>query len=216
MAVKVTPDKRFVGVVEELYKKHLRIDAGKGLLMFENTPVILARTELLYNIYKVLTTKIGNNDAYQLIYEASMFHGRSFYEYIAKTVKSADELSIPNDEPARDRIFRDLAYDDLISGKSSTLRQMVVRYLCLDSVVAGWGWISVEEGERNITITSRSGFPVAQEFKRRNELSETPVDAFFLGYFGGLLCAMDKREYKGEEVECVAKGDSNCILVYKW
>jgi predicted hydrocarbon binding protein len=41
------------------------------------------------------------------------------------------------------------------------------------------------------------------------------VDSYFLGYFEGFLNALDNVQYHGEESLCKAKGDSECLLVFK-
>jgi hypothetical protein len=86
--------------------------------------------------------------------------------------------------------------------------------VCAETEAIGWGKIAVEDDGKKVVITSRDGFASGRTIAASGTRA-TPVDSYFLGYFEGFLNTLDGTRYAGEEVECVAKGDRQCKMVFR-
>ncbi|MDD4308181.1 MAG: hypothetical protein PHU53_05180 [Thermoplasmata archaeon] len=105
---------------------------------------------------------------------------------------------------------------DLISKEQADLlddRETLYQFVCAETQAIGWGKISVDDDGKKVTISSTEGLASGRTISR-NGNKNRPVDAYFLGYFEGFLNRMDNTTYSGEELECVAKGDGQCRMVF--
>ena len=92
-------------------------------------------------------------------------------------------------------------------------RELLYQFVCAETQAIGWGKISVEDDGRKVTISSKDGMASGRTIATRGSKKHS-VDSYFLGYFEGFLNKLDNTSYSAEETECVAKGDSQCMMVF--
>lgn len=168
-----------------LYKNNTRIDPDSGALRFGNLPVIWARADFISNIFIELEKLVGQS-ASSVMKRIGKVYGSKFYELLKKGNTA-------------------LFIDD---------KERLYRYICAETQAIGWGQMSIEEQDDEIIITSK-GFASGKYFHSTGQTRDSPIDTYFLGYFEGFLREMHGKKFDGEEVECVAKGDSQCKMVFK-
>jgi predicted hydrocarbon binding protein len=179
----IEASKKQVANMLDGYKNHMHIESESGELQFGDLPIILARAEIMSNIYQELEKLVGES-ASAVLKRMGKSYGEKFYDLICR-----DHASLLND------------------------RNEMYRYLCAETQTIGWGKISLEEEGKKITIFSREGLASGRSILAKGKISH-PADPYFLGYFEGFLNRLDKTLYLGEEVECVAKGDRQCKMVF--
>jgi predicted hydrocarbon binding protein len=185
--MKVSATREDVLGVLKTYKERVHVDFDSGQLKLGNLPIIWARAELQFNMYAEMENLIGE-PASAVIRRMAKPYGASFCKLLHQGFLK------DNRTPSRDEMFRDV---------------------CAENLAIGWGQIEIEERPGEITVRSKTGLPVGLEFASRKLKSERGVDSYFLGYFEGFLSALDNAPYHGEESLCRAKGDGECVLVFK-
>jgi predicted hydrocarbon binding protein len=181
--MKIEASKKQVANMLDGYKNHMHIEGESGELQFGDLPIILARAEILSNIYQELEKIVGES-ASGVLKRMGKSYGEKFYDLISK-----DQANLLND------------------------RNELYRYVCAETQAIGWGRISVEDEGKTITIFSRDGLVSGRNYLAKGQISHS-ADPYFLGYFEGFLNRLDKTTYIGEEVECVAKGDKQCKMIF--
>jgi predicted hydrocarbon binding protein len=167
-----------------LYKNNTKIDPESGALRFGNLPVIWARADFISNIFTELENLVGQS-ATSVMKRIGKVYGSKFYELLKKGNTA-------------------LFIDD---------NEKLYRYICAETQAIGWGQMSIEEKDDEIIITSK-GFASGTYFKSTGQTRDSSIDAYFLGYFEGFFREMHRKKFDGEEVECVAKGDDQCKMVF--
>lgn len=183
MNMKIEASKKQVAIMLDGYKNHIHIENESGELHFGDLPIILARAEIMSNIYQELEKIVGES-ASAVLKRMGKSYGEKFYDLISR-----DQANLLKD------------------------RNELYRYICAETQAIGWGKISMEDAGKVITISSRDGLVSGRNFLARGKISH-PADPYFLGYFEGFLNKLDNSTYSGEEVECVAKGDKQCKMVF--
>lgn len=92
-------------------------------------------------------------------------------------------------------------------------RELLLQFVCAETQAIGWGRITIEDDGKEVVITSRDGLASGRAIAGSSGRT-APVDSYFLGYFEGFLNTLDSTRYSSEEVECVAKGDKQCRMVF--
>lgn len=174
-----------VNAVLNLYKMNTKIDEVSGALQFGNLPVIWARAEILANLYVELESLVGQS-AVSVMKRIGTAYGKKFYEML-KTGNTS------------------LFIDD---------KEKLYKYICAETQAIGWGRIVIEDNDKEIVITS-PGFPAGRCQMLAGIVRETPIDAYFLGYFEGFFREIKDERLVGEEIECVSMGHSQCKMVFK-
>lgn len=169
----------------EYYKSNLSLDFEKGRLKLDDNSLILARAELLYDIFNELYTIIGKT-VHSLIYRIAKPYGVNFVKWLESSAKERGD---------------------------TLTREDVLKFVCSENPAIGWGWIEISEEEGKVIITSRKGFPVGQIYRDKKKNPKMAVDTYFLGYFEGIFSQLDNCSYKSTEELCIGKGDSMCRLV---
>ncbi len=185
--MKVSATREDVLDVLKMYKERVRVDFDKGQLMLGELPIIWARAELQFNMYAEMENLIGEPAA-AVIRRMAKPYGASFCKLLHQGFLKDGRT------PTREELFKDV---------------------CAENLAIGWGSIEIEENPGEISVRSKTGLPVGLEFASRKMKTERGVDSYFLGYFEGFLTALDNAPYHGEESKCRAKGDSECLLVFK-
>ncbi|MFH0816825.1 MAG: hypothetical protein V1934_08455 [Methanobacteriota archaeon] len=173
--------------VLKMYKERVHVDFDSGQLMLDSLPIIWARAELRFNMYAEMENLIGE-PASAVIRRMAKPYGASFCKLLHQGFLKAGRT------PSRNELFKDV---------------------CAENLAIGWGGIEIDEKPGEITVTSKTGLPVGVEFALRKVKSERSVDSYFLGYMEGFLSALDNSSYHGEETFCKAKGDAECVMVFK-
>ncbi len=166
-------------------KMHLNEDTGE--MIFDGIPAVIVRSSIFYRFFKGMYELMGAS-AYSVLSYIGKEHGRDFYDYLKRE------------------------YEDM--GKELTVEE-IFRYTVNEMPAIGWGRITIEDNDNEIIIEAPNGFVVGRYYKNEGEKTDIPVDAYFLGYFTGLFSRARGTEYQGEEVECIAKGDSRCLMILK-
>jgi len=185
--MKVKVDKKSAEKMLQEYKDFIRIDHETGNLRWGSIPVFLTRARLLYDIYREIEKLVGEA-AYSVTYHSLRTYGAEF-----------------------GKLLRDPTYP---SGRGKN-RKELFENICADSLAGGWGKITIEEKKGEIFLECETGFPISQCYIEDKEKSKGPVDGFYLGYFEGILSAVDACEYQGEETHCKGKGDGKCCFVFR-
>jgi predicted hydrocarbon binding protein len=185
--MKVAATKEEVLEVLKAYKERVHVDFGTGQLMLNNLPIIWARAELQFNMYAEMENLIGEPAA-AVIRRMAKPYGASFCKLLHQGFIKDGKT------PSREELFRDV---------------------CAENQAIGWGQIEIDEKPGEITVTSKTGLMVGQEFEARKLKTDRGVDSYFLGYFEGFLSALDNHSYHGEEVQCKGKGDPECVMVFR-
>jgi predicted hydrocarbon binding protein len=183
MNMKIEASKKQVAIMLDGYKSNIHIEGESGELHFGDLPIILARAEIMSNIYQELEKLVGES-ASAVMKRLGKSYGEKFYDLISR-----DQAGLLND------------------------RNELYRYVCAETQAIGWGKIAVEEEGKIITIFSRDGLVSGRNYHAKGKVPHS-ADPYFLGYFEGFLSKLDRAEYLGEEVECVAKGDKQCKMVF--
>ncbi len=170
--------------VLNLYKNNTKIDPESGALKFGNLPVIWARADFISNIYIELENLVGQS-ASSVLKRIGKIYGSKFYNLL-KNGKTALFINDP---------------------------VKLYQYICAETQAIGWGQMSIEELGEDIIITSK-GFASGEYFSSTGQKRDTPIDAYFLGYFEGFLSEMHGKRFNGEETECVAMGNDQCKMVF--
>lgn len=170
----------------ELYKVNMRIKPETGELVFGELPIMLARAEIMANFLAELESLVGQS-ASSVLKRIGKTYGKKFYSLMKVG-------------------YSTMFLDD---------KAKIYKFFCAENQAIGWGEISVEEAGEEIIITSALGLASSRTFRHNNAKRDTPVDAYFLGYFEGFLTEMHEKKFFGEEVECIAKGDKQCKFVFK-
>jgi len=184
--MKVEIDIGEVMEILDLYKVNMRIKPETGELVFGELPIILARAEIMANLLLELESLVGQS-ASSVLKRIGKTYGQKFYGLM----KVGYSTMFLDDE------------------------EKIYNFLCAETQAIGWGEISVEEKGEEIIITSNLGLAASRSFRRNNIKRDFPADAYFLGYFEGFLAEMHKKRLFGEEVECIAKGDKQCKMIFK-
>ena len=185
--MKITASREDVLEILKMYKERVHVDFDSGQLKLDSLPIIWARAELQFNMYAEMENLIGE-PASAVIRRMAKPYGASFCKLLHQGFLKAGRT------PTRNELFKDV---------------------CAENLAIGWGGIEIEEMPEEITVRSKTGLPVGLEFALREIKSERSVDSYFLGYFEGFLSALDNRTYHGTEVSCKAKGDNECVMVFK-
>ncbi len=93
-------------------------------------------------------------------------------------------------------------------------RAVLLQFVCAETQAIGWGKISIEDDGKTVVITSRDGLASGRIISQKGQRTKS-ADSYFLGYFEGFLSSLDRTHYESEEVECVAKGDGQCRMVFR-
>lgn len=181
--MKIEASGKQVSDILEGYKRNMHIEGKSGELQFGDLPIILARAEIMSNIYQELEKLVGES-ASAVMKRMGKSYGEKFYDLISK-----DQAGLLLD------------------------RNELYRYVCAETQAIGWGKISIEDAGKIITISSSEGLASGRSIHANGIISHS-ADPYFLGYFEGFLTTLDKALYLGEEVECVAKGDKQCKMVF--
>ncbi len=100
--------------------------------------------------------------------------------------------------------------------KGELPRDDILKLIATDLLATGWGRVYIEDDSpHEIRVIAPKGFPLAQQFKLHDDKSTHPVDYYFLGYFQGALSTLDDVNYDASEIKCVAKGDDECVFVFR-
>ena len=166
------------------YASKISINEKTGELIFDGIPVVLARSSIFYSFFKGMRELIGAS-AYSVLSYIGSEHGRDFYDYLQREYQKNN---------------KELKVEDIFN------------YAVNELPAVGWGKITIEDNGDEIIIESREGLAVGRYYKERDEISDMPVDAYFLGYFVGLFSEAKGCALKGEEIECVGKGDNRCLI----
>jgi len=185
MPLKIEVPKEMIDKLHEAYKKEIWVDHEAGVLKYKEIPIFWSRSELLYNMFKEMVGLMGQS-AGAIMERATRPHGGGFVAFLREEKKEASQS-----------------------------REGIMRLACADALATGWGQVRMEESHQDIRVICEKGFPVGQMYVEKGERSPGPVDYYFLGYFTGVLSAMDNKVYKGVEEECIAKGDERCVFVFK-
>ncbi len=185
MWIEVTDDE--IKEIHSAYREGTRIDFESGRLMLDSLPVIWTRASILYNMY-IEMKKIVGEAVHALMHTIGKAYGINFY------VLTINRLKDENNEVTREKILK---------------------YLCAETGAIGWGRISIEDLPGKVTIVAKKGCPVGHEAREKKKLLTEPVDAYFLGYFEGFISCLNNRDFSGQEVKCVGKGDEECLMVFK-
>ncbi|MCK4718846.1 MAG: 4-vinyl reductase [Thermoplasmata archaeon] len=169
----------------ESYRKEIWVDHESGMLRYKKVPIFWARSELLYNMHKEMVNLMGYS-AGAIMERITRPHGGGFVAFLREEKAQVD---MP--------------------------REGILRLACADARATGWGKVRIEEGADSVEIISEKGFPIGQIYRDKGERTPMPVDYYFLGYFTGVFSALDNTPYRGEELECVAKGDPQCVFRLK-
>ena len=181
------PNAKDVKKMFEKYAYRIKLNEKTGELIFDGIPAVLARSSIFYSFFNGMRELIGAS-AYSILSYIGSEHGRDFYEYLKREYEKNKKKITPED---------------------------VYLYTVNEMPAVGWGKIIIEEKDDEIIIEAPEGFVVGRHYKERGEIMDIPVDAYFLGYFVGLFSRAKGYELRGEEVECVAKGDRRCLMVLK-
>ncbi len=167
------------------YAYKMKINEETGELIFDSIPAVLARSSIFYSFFKGMRELIGAS-AYSVLSYIGTEHGKNFYNYLKKEYE---------------RNNKELKCED------------VFNYSVNEMPAVGWGKIIIEDKGDEIVIESPEGLAVGRYYREKKENSDMPVDAYFLGYFVGLFSEAKGYALKGEEVECVGKGDKRCLMI---
>ncbi|MDG6221461.1 MAG: 4-vinyl reductase [Candidatus Thermoplasmatota archaeon] len=174
-----------IDALHSSYNKEIVVDHQKGILRYKNVPIFWSRSEMLYNMYREMVELMGPS-AGTIMERATRPHGGGFIAFL-KAEKSESKL---------DRVG-------------------MLRLVCADALATGWGKIQIVDEETIIDVVAEEGFPIGQMYRDKGERSPIPVDNYFLGYFTGVLSALDNKPYRGEELECLARGEERCRFRFK-
>jgi len=185
--MKVVATEEAARAVFEKYKSATRMNFEKGTLEAGDVRVIWSRATLLHEIQTEMTKLMGDATL-SVVSSIARVHGADFISVATKYLLD-DGL-----EPTRENLLI---------------------YLCAETAAIGWGRIEVEIEDDVIYVTARNGFSGGQSAAASGETTDRAVDAYFLGYFEGWFSKMRGKTYRGQETECLAKGDEWCRLVLK-
>ena len=185
--MKISATKEDAQRILESYKARIHVEFDNGQLRLNGLPILWARAELQYNIYRELENLIGDS-AHSVIKRIAKPYGVSFCKLMEQGFVKSGEKASRND---------------------------MLKDLCAENLAIGWGRIELEDKEGELVVSSKTGFPVGQEYKARASKSKRAVDSYFLGYMEGFLSTLDSTSYVGEETECMGKGDPRCVMVFK-
>jgi predicted hydrocarbon binding protein len=184
--MKVKVETKEVMDILEMYKVNMRIKPETGELVFGELPIILARAEIMANFLIELESLVGQS-ASSVLKRIGKTYGQKFYSLMKVG-------------------YSTMFLDD---------KEKIYKFFCAETQAIGWGGIVVEEVGEEIIITSPLGLASSRTFRHNSQKRETPVDAYFLGYFEGFLTEMHGKKFFGDEVECIAKGNKQCKFVFK-
>ncbi len=185
--MKIKATEKEINEVFERYKSEIFIDPEKGSMFFDGVKITWVRSSIFYILFKKIKYLIGES-AYSLIMYAAMEHGANFYRVLKEKY---------------DKEGKELTEED------------VLKYTAAEFPAIGWGSIEIEVEENEIRVVAPYGFPAGRTFVDNGERSDIPVDAYVMGYLLGLFSEMRGKKMVGEEVECVARGDERCLMVFK-
>ena len=183
----IEPTDDEVNKVLNEYKQGINIDFDNGQLRFQSLPIMWSRSELWYHIQTEIEALIGDAGP-TIIQRIGKPNGANFY-MLSKGYLAQQNSEITDEE--------------------------LMKYLCAENYAIGWGKMRIEKEENKIVVVSETGFPVGQAYKVRQRKSSNSADSYFLGYLEGFFSAMDRVNYKGQEIECLAKGDSCCKFIFE-
>ena len=176
--------------IEKMFREYMgrmHLEEETGEMIFDGIPAVIVRSSIFYRFFKGMYELMGAS-AYSVLSYIGNEHGRDFYDYLkSEYEKKGNELT----------------------------PEEIFRYTVNEMPAIGWGRITIEDNGDEIVIEAPHGFVVGGYYKNEGEKTDIPVDAYFLGYFTGLFSKAKGVEFKGEEVECVAKGDPRCLMVLK-
>ena len=185
--MKYEPNSDEIKRIFKTYASGMEIDEDSGELIFDDIPAVIARSSIFYSFFKGMRELIGAG-AYSVLSYIGKEHGKNFYNYL-KTEYEKDK--------------KKLRIED------------VLNYTVNEMPAVGWGKITIEDKGDEIVIESPNGLAVGRYYREKGETSDMPVDAYFLGYFLGLFSEAKGYPLKGDEVECVGKGDNRCLMVLR-
>ncbi len=170
---------------EYMEKMHLVEDTGE--IIFDGIPAVIVRSSVFYHFFEGMRELMGAS-AYSVLSYIGKEHGRDFYEYLkAEYERRKEELTV----------------------------EEILKYTVNEMPTIGWGRVIIEDKGDEIIIEAPEGLAAGRHYKQEGKKLDIPVDAYFLGYFVGLFSSAKGMDFKGEEVECVAKGDSRCLMILK-
>ncbi len=184
--MRIEPSVEYVTSVLEKYKRSTSVDFSTGELKYDDVPIIWARAELLYHIYSELESLMSES-ALGVLKRIGKPYGINFYKMMKE----------------QGQVERLQNHDN------------IYKYLVSETMAIGWGEMFMETVGDVITFTCEKGFPVGRCHKNKGKASPWAIDSYFLGYLEGFLSEMHGRPYKGEETECVGKGDERCVIKFK-
>ncbi len=89
-----------------------------------------------------------------------------------------------------------------------------INYLTLWSAL-GWGRARLEREENKMRFVFEYTFE-GTNYRDVIGESDEPMCWIAFGFIWGLLESALKRSIRGEEKECIAKGDSRCVFEFEW
>ena len=139
MRAEASPEE--VASILNQYKTIIQSNTTTGELVFEDTPVIIARAEFMSNIYSELESLVGAS-ASSVLKRIGKAYGELFYELL----KSEQ--------------------GDIIADKAK-----IYNYICAETQAIGWGKISIEVFPEKIIIISEEGFVSSRTYKGTSQQS---------------------------------------------
>ncbi len=181
--MRIEPSEEYVTSVLEKYKRSTSVDFTTGDLKYDDVPIIWARAELLYHIYSELESLMSES-ALAILKRIGKPYGSNFY----KMMKEQGQVErLQNQEN-------------------------IYKYLVSETMAIGWGEVAIDTVGDLLIFTCEKGLTVGKYHKSKGKTSNWAIDSYFLGYLEGFLTEMHGRPYKGEETECVGKGDDRCTI----
>ncbi|MBA3046606.1 MAG: hypothetical protein KKH41_00700 [Candidatus Thermoplasmatota archaeon] len=125
--MKVNATKEQVASILNDYKSNTEIDPKTGELLFGELPIILARAEIMSNIYQELEKLVGES-ASGVMKRLGKSYGEKFLDLITEEQEGL--------------------LDD---------RELLYQFVCAETQAIGWGCITIEDDGKQVVISSKDG-----------------------------------------------------------
>ena len=156
--MKIEASQEEVASLLNQYKTNIHPKPSTGELVYDDLPVMIARAEIMSNIYSELEGIVGES-ATGVLKKIGKSYGEMFYELLSNGTQS-------------------YILDD---------KEKIVNHICAETEAIGWGRISIEEFPDKIIIISDTGMATGRNYKGETQHPvDSYFLGYFEGFFSKL------------------------------